>query len=686
MMAVPAMTTPAEVRTGRLLARMDGAVAAWTVAYLAWVASGVGHRGDLAPVFDLLFFTPLGLAVAGLMALAGARATHRRDRLAWYLMATAALVRLLSGLLWRGLTAAGFGASTPLVDVITVARCLVEIAALLAFVSARVEGRDRLRRWLDVGTVVIGVVSVEWYLSLEKTFAQGLGRTGLGSAGFAQYVVVFSGALCALISALLYLRRADAAVRRAAIFFMLAYGTQAVPDYLVWTGHAYSAGRLITSWWWAVWLLKGGAARWSLTAPGDAPGASPARYRSGIVPYVFLAVINITLWLEISQPPRKSSALLVLATTMVTVLLVLRHMVEQREHAALAEAQLVEQARFEALVEHSSDAVVLALPSGGASYVSPTTLRHLGNDARFSEPWGLLAALHPDDAEKVRTLLSQRLSASQSLTVRVGRAADGWRTFALRIVDLRADPRVGAIAVHGHDVTREVMLARRLHETAEVEALGVFAGGLAHDLNNVLGAISNHVELLLMDVTPASTAAHELGAIRQAVARGVHLTRALLALSRRKEPALESVDLREFLGGLVTERHLVDASGEPVRARLDRASLGNALEVVLGERGTHGGFLDVAWRCRLSRGELSPAVAGAVDLEPGTYARLDFAADDPGEATRRMSEGSPGGTEDEGLELLLARAVLREMGGALVMPRAAPGVRQLTIFVPAEVA
>ena len=668
--------------------RVDIAAIALTGIFVGWLASGPASP-PRASLIDLGLFLVLIAGVGALTLAAGARATTARDRWAWYLLGTACLLRALSGATWRWMTSMHM----PVPEysaVLSLLRCTLEVAGLLLYVSARRQRSDALRHLLDVATVVIGVGVVEWYFELSAA----LGMVDGGAAkGLVDYAVLLNGTLCALLSALLYLRRGDARLRVASVFLLFAFGMQAVSDSLQWTGSQYEAGGRVTAWWWAVWLLKLGAARAALMEPASraVPGAA-ASYDSGVVPYLFLGGASLALCWEMARPQGGSTGWLVIATCTLTALLVVRQMVEQREHAQLSRAIASDRAHFSALVQYSYDAVVLTRGDGGATYVSPTTRLLLGEDPTFERSWGLLAAVHPDEAPALRQLLTQPGDASQSLVCRV-RAADGaWHVFALRVVDLRQDPRVGAIAIHGHDITREALLARRLHETVEEEALGVFASGLAHDLNNVLGAISSHVELLLEDVPASSDAAVELRAMQHATARGLRLTRALLALSRRKAPDLEVVGVQEFLHARVPAEVAFDVSGTPARVRIDRTAVGHALDAVLVRDGGADAPPE-GWRVSVSYRDVHGEDEAVSGLDTGTYAVIEcegpgdagrVGAGDPPPVAERPELAAEGAAEDEGLEVLLARAVLREMGGSLTVRDDGDGTRHVTLFLPAE--
>jgi signal transduction histidine kinase len=83
-----------------------------------------------------------------------------------------------------------------------------------------------------------------------------------------------------------------------------------------------------------------------------------------------------------------------------------------------------------------------------------------------------------------------------------------------------------------------------------MDALGRLAGSLAHDLNNILGAIEGYATLLLNAMPPDSSARPDLEEILKAERRAAALTKQLMVFSRRSGGQKTAVNLSELLAGL----------------------------------------------------------------------------------------------------------------------------------------
>ncbi len=94
-------------------------------------------------------------------------------------------------------------------------------------------------------------------------------------------------------------------------------------------------------------------------------------------------------------------------------------------------------------------------------------------------------------------------------------------------------------------------LQEQLQQAKKMEALGTLAGGVAHDLNNILSGIVSYPELLLMEVPPESPLRKPLVTIQKSGEKAASIVQDLLTLARRGVAVSEAIDLnaiiREYL-------------------------------------------------------------------------------------------------------------------------------------------
>jgi PAS domain S-box-containing protein len=90
-------------------------------------------------------------------------------------------------------------------------------------------------------------------------------------------------------------------------------------------------------------------------------------------------------------------------------------------------------------------------------------------------------------------------------------------------------------------------LEERLNRAEKMEALGILAGGVAHDLNNVLGVIVGYSELLLHKVDESSAIRPQLGEIMKGGERAAAIVQDLLTLARRGVSGRDVVNLNVLI-------------------------------------------------------------------------------------------------------------------------------------------
>jgi two-component system, cell cycle sensor histidine kinase and response regulator CckA len=97
------------------------------------------------------------------------------------------------------------------------------------------------------------------------------------------------------------------------------------------------------------------------------------------------------------------------------------------------------------------------------------------------------------------------------------------------------------------DETEQVELRKALERLQRTEEIGILAGGLAHDFNNVLSALSENVALALSDQAAPQTTRSRLQQMQAALQQGALLTKRLMQYSRRQEPHMRFLEINDVV-------------------------------------------------------------------------------------------------------------------------------------------
>ena len=223
----------------------------------------------------------------------------------------------------------------------------------------------------------------------------------------------------------------------------------------------------------------------------------------------------------------------------------------ERQRGKTAEVELVAaEDRYRALIENATDMVIVIAEDSTITYASPSVQSTL--DWSPDELVGRQVAefLPPDEVE--RTLeeissLSKKGGELFDFSNRVRHKDGSWRQVEGTARSLLDIPAVKGIVCNGRDVTERKRLEDQLRITERMEALGRLAGGVAHDLNNLLTVISGSATFLLEDLPEDSSQREDATQIQFAANRASSLIVQLLDFGRRRPGTPSELDLSEVI-------------------------------------------------------------------------------------------------------------------------------------------
>lgn len=97
------------------------------------------------------------------------------------------------------------------------------------------------------------------------------------------------------------------------------------------------------------------------------------------------------------------------------------------------------------------------------------------------------------------------------------------------------------------DVTERKRLERQLAQAQKMEAVGTLAGGVAHDLNNILSGVVSYPDLLLMQLPADSPMRKNIQTIQKSGQKAAAIVQDLLTLARRGVPVHEVVNMEDIV-------------------------------------------------------------------------------------------------------------------------------------------
>jgi PAS domain S-box-containing protein len=249
-----------------------------------------------------------------------------------------------------------------------------------------------------------------------------------------------------------------------------------------------------------------------------------------------------------------------------------RQLIDSKQALESQKANLIESERkYRILAENVSDIIwIMDLKTRKFVYISPSIEKIRGFTPEEAKALTLEQTLSPSSLSKTLKILEAELANEnkpgtdplRSRRIEVEQSVKGGGyAWAEAIVSFVRDRSGVPTAVMG--VTRDISERKKTEEERKVfevklqnakklESLGTLAGGVAHDLNNILSGLVSYPDLLLHDLEEDSPLREPLLTIKKSGEKAAEIVQDLLTLARRSVTAKKVINLNQVVNEFIT--------------------------------------------------------------------------------------------------------------------------------------
>ena len=279
-------------------------------------------------------------------------------------------------------------------------------------------------------------------------------------------------------------------------------------------------------------------------------------------PLPIATIVAVSGWLVLfmlrGHPEPEVMARILVCLVLLFVVLSVREAFVYRDSKRWLAAEIDREAhaRFEVLVQHSRDVIMLVDSQYKIRFASPAVADALGVSAREIAGQPLLRFAHEEDLEKGTKFLDNVANPSEkrlSLRWRLRHADRTYRIFDTLGSRASQGSSLIGMVITSRDVTHQVALDERMRQSNKLEAVAQLVGGIAHNFNNIMTATMMRLSLLRGHAKLPPEIIEEVNALDQEAKRSADLTRKLALFGTQQHVQRKTVNVWDSVNRLEPE-------------------------------------------------------------------------------------------------------------------------------------
>ena len=351
--------------------------------------------------------------------------------------------------------------------------------------------------------------------------------------------------------------------------------------------------------------------------------------------------------------------------------------------------------KYRSMIEHSNDMIWTLDQAGNFTFFNEQTEKVAGLKMKDWIGKSFVPLILDEDLPMITEVFQKSLNGGfLQYELRFKDQNKNILTIAVNTAPILKNGEINGIVSFGRDITEQKRLQEEVLKARKLESLGTLAGGIAHDLNNLLFAVMGNISLAEYDLKPEIGTSESLKAAEEACIKAKELSARLITFSKGGDPVKKMMSIDILLKDIVMSalsgsniKPEMSISDDIRQVNIDEGQVKQVVRNIVAnakEAMNDNGQLTVS--CE----NVDIAEEGYLTLSQGEYIKISFADQGSGISKENLgkifdpyfSTKDMGADKGQGLGLTVSYSIIKKHGG-LINVESKPGTGSIfSVYLP----